>query len=358
MQDGKKLRITGIAAAATIAAITCLWLAIPTAAITPSDSQSSVPLGLPVSVSSSMLASIGKVAIYADGKPLALEYNLESGDISRDLELKPGQQIRIEAKVSSIIGITREFDSSFTTVSPVEIEAMTVDGANYDPGASIPPQAALAFTFNKTLARASVAVDGSDPIDLQINPENPQVATFPPTVTLKQGSSHVFTVAAAADDTSTLEGKDIRASVVKPLSLYGTVDDKGGPVTIELDSNTAFANTRAVRTALETDLPGASISVERQKIVITCPSLNRGSDYSIKLTSANGANGSFLEAPLAMTVSFRADPSSTAATGGTSYRGYVYTSGSSGSSSGGSGGSADSGPPPGWPPCCPWPPQS
>ena len=337
----------------------CLWLAVPTASITPSDSQTGIALGQPVTISSSALASIGKVAVYADDKPLALEYNLDGGDLSRDFDLKPGQQVRVEAKISSIIGITREFTSSFTTVSPVEVESMTVDGARFTPGSGIPPQAALAFSFNKPLTQASVSVDGGDPIDLQIDPANPERATFPPTISLKQGASHLFAVSATAADSATLETREIRASVVKPLSLYGKVEDNGGPVTVELDSNTAFTDVNAVKAALETDLPDPGISVENQKIVITCSGLDRSGSYTIKLNRANGVNGSFLESPLSMTLSFKANPAASSATGGTSYRGYVYTSGgSTGGSSTSSGDAGGSGPPPGWPPCCPWPPQS
>ncbi len=357
LQATDKKKLTVIAGAAIAVLALCFWLAVPTASITPSDSQTGIALGQPITINSSALASIGKVAIYADGKPLALEYNTGTGDLVRDLDLKPGQQVRIETKVSSIIGITREFTSSFTMVPPIEIEAMTVDGARYVPGNSIPPQANLVFTFNKPLVQASVSVDGSDKVDLQLDPDHPELATFPPTVSLKQGATHLLAISATATDTSTLESKEIRASVVKPLSLYGKVADSGGPVTIELDSNTAFADAAAVKTALETTLPDAGISVEKEKIVITCPGLDRGSDYTIKLNRANGANGSFLEAPLTMTLSFIADTNAVAAAGGQTYRGYVYTSGGSGGSSDSGSGSAGSGPPPGWPSCCPWPPQ-
>ncbi|MHB8858203.1 MAG: hypothetical protein ACYC6Z_01775 [Thermoleophilia bacterium] len=346
-----------IAGAAVAALALCFWLAIPTASISPSDSQTGIALGQPITIDSSALASIGKVAVYADGEPLALEYNTGTGNLARDLDLKAGQQIRIEAKISSIIGITREFTSSFTMVPPIEVEAMTVNGARYVPGNSIPPQASLVFTFSKPLTQAAVSVDGSDKVDLELDPEHPELATFPPTVSLKQGATHLLAISATASDTSVLDSKVIRASVVKPLSLYGKVADSGGPVTIELDSNTAFADTTAVKAALETTLPDAGISVEKEKIVITCPGLDRGGSYTIKLNRANGANGSFLEAPLTMTLSFKADANAVPSTGGQAYRGYVYTSGGSAGASDAGSGAAGSGPPPGWPSCCPWPPQ-
>jgi len=344
---------------ASVALIACAWIAIPSASISPGDLESAVPIGQPVSINSSPLASIGKVAVYADDQQLALEYNLESGDLIRDFQMKPGQNIRIEAKVSSAIGLTREFTSTFTTVEPVTVADITVNGSRLVPGQKIPPQPTLSFSFNKPLSAASVSLDGSDAIELQIDPEDPTVATLPPTVSLKQGATHLMNLMATAVDTATLESREVRASVVRPLSLYGTVSTSDGKTVIELDSTSAFSEPAAVKAALSTTLPSPEIVVEGQKILITCASLEPGSDYSIGLAGATGVDGSFLEAPLAMNVSYRSDTSTVSSSGGSGYRGYVYTSGSSstGSASGSTGAPADSGPPPGWPPCCPWPPQ-
>ncbi len=354
----KTLRNVFLTSAGAFVLIICGWLAIPTVSISPANAQTGILLGQPVSISSSPLATISKIEIYADDKPLAVEYNLDTGDLARDFNLKPGQQIRVETKVTSPLGVTREFSSSFDTVSPVVVEAMTVDGIRYTPGASIPPQATLAFSFNKPVTQAAMALDGSDGVELTIDPADPKIATLPPTVSLKQGATHLFKIMATAADSAKLEAKEVRATVVKPLSLYGKVEDNGGPITIELDANTAFADIEAVKAALETTVPDATVSVEKQKIIITSSGLDRSGDYTIKLNRANGADGSFLEAPLTMTLSFKSQGAASAETSGSSYRGYVYTSGGSSTSTSASGGSStDSGPPPGWPPCCPWPPQ-
>lgn len=333
------------------------WIAVPTVTITPAAGQSEIPLGESLSIDSSPLATIGKVAVYADDKPLSMDYNLETGDLTRDFDLKPGQTVRVETKIASVIGLTREFSSSFTTVDPVIVSGISVNGHQVKPGQKIPPQTDLVFAFNKPLSQAAVSLDGGEAIDLEINPDNPTTAALPPMVSFKQGATLLLKIMATATDSATLESREFRAGIVKPLSLYGKVEENNGQTRIELDASTAFADPEAVRAALETTLPSPEISVEKQKILITCPSLDTSSEYSIKLALADGADGSFLEAPLSMTVSFKANPTQAANEGTSGYRGYVYTtSSSSGSSSGGSGGSSESGPPPGWPPCCPWPP--
>ncbi|MDO8737328.1 MAG: hypothetical protein Q7K29_09655 [Thermoleophilia bacterium] len=358
MKDTTKKKIF-LFSVASVALIACAWIAIPTASISPGDIEKAVPLGQPVSINSSPLAAIGKVAVYADDQQLALEYNLGSGDLSRDFQLKPGQSIRIEAKISSVIGLTREFTSTFTTVEPVTMADISVNGSRMEPGQKIPPQPTLTFSFSKPLSSASVSLDGSDAIELQIDPEDPTVATLPPTVSLKQGATHLMNLTATAVDTATLDSREVRASVVRPLSLYGSVTTVDGQTKIELDSTAAFGDPAAVRAALSTTLPSPEVVVDKQKILITCASLEPGNDYTIKLASALGGDGSFLEAPLEMNVTYRSDPSAVSPSGNTGYRGYVYTSGgtSSGSASGSGGAPADSGPPPGWPSCCPWPPQ-
>jgi len=354
MREQRK-KTTAIAAAAALVFLGALWLTIPTVSISPATGQSNIQLGQPVTINSSPLASIGKVAVYADDRMMAAEYNLGTGDLERDFGLKAGQNIRIEAKVASVIGVTREFSSTFTTVEPVIVDNLSVNGERLKPGQKIPPQSTLVFSFNKPLTQAAVSLDGGEAIELQIDPEHPEVATLQPLVSFKQGATILLKVMATATDSATLESKELRTGIVKPLSLYGKVETADGQTRIELDASAPFTDPAAVRAALETTLPDPVISVEQQKILITCSSLDLSSEYSIRLARADGADGSFLEAPLSMSVSFKADPSQAATSGGSSYRGYVYTESSSSSSSGG--GSADSGPPPGWPPCCPWPPQ-
>lgn len=357
--DIKAKKLITIISVASVALLVCLWLAVPTVAISPGDSLSGIPLNQSVSISSSAFATIGKIAVYADGQPLALEYNLDSGDLTRDFDLKPGQTIRVEAKISSPIGLTREFTSTFTTVEPVIVADISVNGSRLQPGQKIPPQPTLTFSFNKPLNQAAISLDGSEAIDLQINPENPTVATLPPTVSFKQGATHLLKIMGTAVDSATLEPREVRAVVVKPVSLYGNVSGTDGQVKVELDSSIAFANPEAVKAALETTLPNPNVAVEKQKIIITCASLDPNSDYTIRLMGAEGIDGSFLEAPLTMSIKFQTDPSSVATTESSGYRGYVYTTSGSGSGSAPATGgtSADSGPPPGWPPCCPWPPQ-
>lgn len=361
MSKERKKRFIVVSGLAVLGIAVAAWLFVPTAAILPGETSGAVALGSPVEIHASSLGQIAKVAVYADGQLLGMEYNLGTGDLTRDFDLKPGQEVRVEAMVTSPLGITREFTSSFNTVAPVRIESMSVDGAQYSPGQRIPPQSTLTFDFNKPVTEAALSFDGGDKLELTIDPDDPTRASLPPTVSFKQGATHLLEISATASDSATLASQKVRANIVKPFSLYGKVEDSSGQVRVELDATAPFADAEAVKAALSTTLPGATVTVEAQKIIITCPSLDHANEYSINLARAEGADGSFLEAPLTLAVSFKAEPGgATYSEGG--YRGYVYTPGTSGGSStagggaSGGGGSAG-GPPPGWPSCCPWPPQ-
>ncbi|MHB1326143.1 MAG: hypothetical protein ACYDGS_08170 [Thermoleophilia bacterium] len=360
MNKHKTKRITLLACTAAITVISA-WIAVPTVAITPAGGETAIPLGQPVTISSSPLAAIGKVSVYADDKPLAVEYNLETGDLTRDFDLKPGQTVRIETKIASAIGITREFVSSFTTVEPVIVADVSVNGERLDPGRKIPPQPNFAFSFNKPVSQAAVTLNGNT-IDLQIDRSDPTRAFLPPTVSLKQGAFHLFKLLVTAEDSSTLaDSPEIRALVVKPLTFYGRSHYENGQLQIELDASVPFRDVEAVKAATSTTIPGASMAVEKQKIIITAAGSDPAAAYNIRIERAEGADGCFLEGPLNLTLGYQAGAAQIVADStGSGYRGYVYNSGDSGSQAAGStggGASTDSGPPPGWPPCCPWPPQ-
>ncbi|MFA6001979.1 MAG: hypothetical protein WC828_07690 [Thermoleophilia bacterium] len=349
-----------IATAAIVIIAIATWLAVPTASINPGNESTEIPLGNPLQISSSALATIGKVVVTVDDKPLLMEYNLESGDIYRELDLKPGQEVRIETKIASAIGVTREFVSTFKTVSPVIVDTIEVNGTRLSPGGKIPPQSELVFSFNKPVNKASVSLDGSEVVELQIDESNPSRATLPAVVSLKQGVVHVFKVMAeGAGSGVETESGEIRTAVVKPLTLYGKAqpNDAGG-VIVELDASVAFRDPEAVKAVIGTDMPDAVISVERQKIMITSGSLTASQSYTIAVGRAEGIDGSFLEGPMVLTLDYKAGETQVTqndASSGYTYSGYNYSGGSAGSSGGGGG--ADSGPPPGWPPCCPWPPR-
>jgi len=354
----RKSAIIAIAAIVIIAIIS--WLTIPTASIRPGNESTEIPLGNPLQINSSALATVGKVMVTVDDKPLLMEYNLESGDIYRDLGLKPGQEVRIETKIVSAIGVTREFVSTFKTVSPIVVDTIEVNGSRLSPGEKIPPQSELVFSFNKPVNKASVTLDGSDVMELQIDQSNPSRATLPPVVSLKQGVVHVFKVLAEASGSGAeTESGEIRTMVVKPLTLYGKArPNEAGGVSIELDSSIAFRDPEAVKAVIGTTIPDAAISVEKQKIMIACSSLAPSQSYTIAVGRAEGIDGSFLEGPLVLTLDFKAGETQVTqndSSSGYTYSGYSYSGGTAGSS--GSGGGADSGPPPGWPPCCPWPPR-
>jgi hypothetical protein len=378
MAKSIKTHLKRIIIAGALAAISVIsaWLVfIPTAEFSPVTGTNEVPTGSDIEIDVPRFSRVSKFSVFADDQLVGIEYNLPEKNVVRHFSLKPSQQVRVEAKITSVTGVTREFTSSFHTVAPVKIESMSVDGARYAPGQRISPRSSLKFSFSKPITQAALSFDGSGPIELALDPQDPATATLPPTFVFKQGETHLLEVSATATDSATLEPQKLRATVVKPLSLYGKVEESGGQIRVELDSTTPFADPEAVKAALETTLPDPTIKVEAQKIIISSAAPDHENDYSIKLARAEGADGSFLEAPLTLALSFTAE-SGTTYTGGQSYRGYVYTPGTSGSgptasnpsatgSTGGSGGAAPagggapagSGPPPGWPPCCPWPPQ-
>ena len=349
-----------MAIAAIVIIAIASWLAVPTASISPGNESTEIPLGNPLQISSSALATIGKVVVSVDDKPLVMEYNLESGDIYRDLDLKPGQDVRIETKIASAIGVTREFVSTFKTVSPVVVDTIEVNGSRISPGEKIPPQSELVFSFNKPVNKASVSLDGSEVMELTVDQSDPSRATLPPVVSLKQGVVHVFKVLAEGTGSGAeTESGEIRTAVVKPLSLYGKAqpNDSGG-VIIELDSSVAFRDPDTVKAVIGTTIPDAAISVEKQKIMITSSSLTPSQSYTIAIGRAEGIDGSFLEGPMVLNLDYKAGETQVTqsdASSGYTYSGYNYSGGAAGSSN--SGGGADSGPPPGWPPCCPWPPR-
>lgn len=357
----KKRGLVGGGLLAVVLAIAA-YLFIPTADIAPAAGQLEVSLGMPVEIHASPLSHISKIAVYADDRLLGMEYNLETGNLIREFDLKPGQQVRVETKVTSPMGITREFVSTFTTVAPVKLASVSVNGSTLQPGQKIPPQPTLAFSFDKPVSTASVSLDGGDAIELQVVQDNPTVAVLPPTVSLKQGAVHLLKLVATGEDSSQLaQPAEIRMQVVKPLSLYGKVHDNGGQTIIELDSNVAFRDPTAIKRAITTTIPEANIAVETQKIIISCGNLDHFGSYNIYIGSAEGIDGSFLESPLNLVLSYKTGETLVYSSGLTqgAYRGYVYTPGGGDSSqappAGGS--SAESGPPPGWPPCCPWPPR-
>ncbi|MFA5809240.1 MAG: hypothetical protein WC935_02720, partial [Thermoleophilia bacterium] len=256
-----------IAIAAIVIIAIASWLAIPTASISPGNESTEITPGDPLMINSSALATIGKVLVTVDGKPLLMEYNLETGDITRELELKPGQEVRVETKVASAIGVTREFVSTYKTVEPVVVDTIDVNGSRLSAGEKIPPQATLTFSFNRPVSKASVTLDGSDVLELQVDQSDPSRASLPPFVSLKQGVLHTFRVLAEPAGTGIeTESGEIRTMVVKPLTLYGKAQPgSAGGVSIELDASVAFRDPEAVKAVIGTNLPDAAISVEKQK---------------------------------------------------------------------------------------------
>lgn len=344
-------------APALAALLVAARLCIPGMEIFPAAGLSGVALTDPVELHSSAMSKISKFAVYADNELLALEYNLGSSDLVRDFDLKAGQRIRVEAKATSLLGINREFAAEYSTVPALALAAMYVDGSRFSAGQPVAPGADISFQFNKPLSQASLSLDGGEPVELMLDPEDPSICRLPAGITLAQGVSHLLKVTAEAVDSAALPSREIRVDGVMPLSLSGRVDDSGGVFRVELYASTGFADPAAVQAALATTLPGATVTVERQKIIIACSPPDAAHEYSITLAGARGDDGSSLEAPLALTVAFRGSSDPTVSYGGTAVQAYVYSSSSSPAASAREAGPAQSGPPPGWPDCHPWPPQ-
>lgn len=336
------------------------WFSVPAAAISPEAGENAVPLGRPLEIDVSPLATITKLAVYADDQLLGMEYNLEPGDQTREFDLKPGQQVRVETKVTSVLGFTREFVTTFATVTPIAVQSITANGVRLVPGQKIPPQTALVFEFNKPVSQASVSLDGGGPIDLQVDATNPKMALMPPTVSLKQGENHILALTVTGTDFSaTGQPIKIQMPVIKPLTFYGKASEGNGTLSLELNASAALLDPQAVKSAITTTIPGASIRVEKQKVIIAGTGWSRTANYNISVANAQGVDGSFLEKPLTLTLAFQSDQAAvitaSGASGSTTYR-YVYSGGETPGQTEPAAAAA-SGPPPGWPDCCPWPPE-
>lgn len=330
------------------------YLAIPRADIEPGDGASGIKMDQALRIDASPLARIAKIAVYADGELIDIEYNLETGQLDRELRLKAGQTIRVEAKVASPIGLTREVTATFATVEPLLVAEVTVDGQRLDPGSRMPPMGELTFHFNKPVTRGSVTVDDGETFELWIDEHDPRIAVLKSFFPLAQGATHSFKLAAAASDEATVD-QELLIDVVRPLSLYGQVESAGGELTLALYGSVPFRDPASIRGIIESDLPAADIRVEDQKIIITCQEPDPNSSYFIRLASAAGIDGSALANPLQLNLDMRGaqtqliSSTQTAATG--------YSGSANAGSRSDSGSAVGSGPPPGWPPCCPWPPQ-
>ncbi|RJQ44473.1 MAG: hypothetical protein C4534_06425 [Gaiellales bacterium] len=330
------------------------YASIPTAGITPGDGSTGIRPGEKIMIDASPLASIGKVAVYADGELIDIEYNLGTGELTRELDLRAGQTVRVEAKVASPIGLTREVTATFETVGPLLVDEITVDGERLAPGDRMPPLGELAFHFNKPIEQGHVAVDGGDGFELWIDQEDPSIAVLKPFYPLKQGMTHTFYLTAAAEDSAAIE-QELLIDVVRPLSLYGQVEDDGAGLRLELYASIPFHDPEALKGMIESDLPDAQVAVEAQKIVITCADPDPSRGYFVALVSAAGRDGSSLEAPLRLSLDMRGGQTQlVGGTGAVTSTGYSV---GSGGARAGAGPAAGDGPPPGWPPCCPWPPE-
>lgn len=352
-----KIRSPLFLTAAVLAAaglLAVLYVAIPTADISPADGATGVAINEALKIDASPLAKIGKIAVYVDGEMIDIEYNLETGELVRELEFKAGQVITVEAKVASPIGLTREVRSSFEAIEPLLVAEVTVDGNTLAPGARIAPLDELTFHFNKPITEGTVVVDGGESFQLWVDDRDRTVAVLKSFFPLRQGATHSFQLVAAAADSSSIE-QELMIDVVRPLSLFGKVESDGGELRLELYGSVPFRDPDGIRTMIESDLPGASVGVEEQKIVITCAEPSVYGSYFVSLASAAGIDGSTLELPFRLSLDMRGGQSQMVTSTGTTAGGYASPGASSGARSG-SGAPTDSGPPPGWPPCCPWPP--
>ncbi|MHB1003070.1 MAG: hypothetical protein ACYC1B_04465, partial [Thermoleophilia bacterium] len=347
-------RFLAAAASAAVALLAALYISIPTARINPADGATGVAIGETLSVEASPLAKIGKVAVYADGELVDIEYNLESGELTRDLGFKAGQVITVEAKVASPIGLTREVRATFDAIEPLLVDEVTIDGNTLAPGARIAPLDELTFHFNKPITEGTVVVDGGESFQLWVDDRDRTVAVLKSFFPLSQGATHSFQLAAEAADSTSID-QELLIDVVRPLSLYGQVESEGGKLRLELYGSVPFRDPDSIKAMVESDLPGADIGVEKQKIIITCAEPGAYGSYYVSLAGAGGIDGSTLELPFRLSLDMRGGQSQLVSNTGTTAGGYAAAGAASGARSG-SGSTTDGGPPPGWPPCCPWPP--
>lgn len=365
-------------AAAALVALLTIWatvaVAVPRATISPAPGTLGVRTDSGVTVDTAGLTSISRVEVTVNGEQRWLEYNvqdIESGVYTAPVQLVPGSTVTVAVKAGSPLGIIREFESNFIIMEPMRLAAASGGGQPLETTPVLPPQTPLDFGFDRPVTDAWVTIDGSVPVPLNVS-EDGLSASLAPTFVLKQGARHELEVWAQGRDGSALPaGNQYSFDVVAPLTLSAAGEAaavtsgsdpaaSSGPVitgaTIQLKSSVPFDNPSLVEQALQVSRPElCQVRVDGDRIILDISQMP-AEGLSLTVPSAFGADGSYLEMP----AQFSFKPAGGADTASRTIAVATGLAPLSAPPAKGSLTDASSDvppPPPGWPPCCPWPPR-
>lgn len=368
----------GAAVLGAVAIITSYFIAIPRAEILPADGSFLVRNDDHIQVKVPLFSSISRVSVTADKKQQWLEYNIEENKYTVPVQLTPGSTYTVEVKVTSSLGIIREFSSTFTTAEPLKLTSATAAGQPLEPEVAVSPASSLNFIFDKPVEAAKVTLDGSASIPLIISDDG-RSATLKSIFVLKQGTQHEVSVWAIGKDGSALtEGNTYKFKVIPPLSLKlqeASISPAGSSVATII-ATAPFDDPQLVLKSIQVSHPDlCRVSVEGSHILLYFqdPGMR---DISVAVASAFGKDGSYLEVPAIFSftpatyvrsttpTSFNFDgsrPGCSNAAPISDTNNLFAVDGSHTANSHANPAPVPQSdvpsPPPGWPACCPWPPR-
>lgn len=364
--NSRLAKTAGFIVAGSVLLFASLLLTIPRAEISPEAGKAFVRSDGQIHVQVPRFSSISKIAVFINSEQKWLEYNIENSDYTAPVQLDPGSAVTVEIKVTSSLGIVRDFSSNFTTVEPVRVTSATSGGGVINSDTMLAPQAPMAFSFDKSVDSAWVSLDNAIPIPLELD-DSGLIGKLVPNFTLKQGAAHELAVWANGVDGSAIsEGNRFPFKVVQPLTLVADSSSAfSDESSVRLAASVPFNDPDLVRQSIQVSLPDTcSVSVDKTGISLNFhgPVVR---ELTVTIANAFGQDGSYLELPAAF--HFMGAGSTNINTSensivSTTSRGVTTNNANSPGVEIANAGviSGDSDvppPPPGWPPCCPWPPR-
>ncbi|MFA6002352.1 MAG: hypothetical protein WC828_09645, partial [Thermoleophilia bacterium] len=332
--------------------------------ISPADNATAVRSGSLIRIEVPRFSAISKVSVTVNGEQKWLEYNIEDSTYSPPIQPASGSLVTVDVKTTSAIGIVREFSSSFTTVEPLSVISARAGDKEISPGSPISPQTPMSFSFDKPVAAAWISIDGAASMPLALGTDGLS-GNLEPSFVLKQGAEHTLAVIASGKDGSGIAAGEKKSfNVIQPLTF--TTD----AVTLSAtDSSQVFLKSSVPLD--DPDLVGKSIqvshpdkcefSVQPSGILLNFHDLGV-TEVTVSVSSAFGNDGSYLELPAEF--QFKGTTDAFAATGtdtisvSTTYGSTIPKKSNLDSVASANVTESDiPPPPPGWPPCCPWPPR-
>ncbi|MFA5810693.1 MAG: hypothetical protein WC935_10250 [Thermoleophilia bacterium] len=360
-------RLTGIVTRTLLLAlvlVTGIMVAIPRVDITPADNAMAVRSGSLIRVEVPRFSSISKVSVTVNGEQKWLEYNIEDNAYSPPIQPASGSMVTVDVKTTSAIGVVREFSSSFNTIEPLAVISARAGDREISPNSAISPQTPMSFSFDKPVAAAWISIDGAASMPLALGADGLS-GSLEPSFVLKQGAEHTLAVIASGKDGSGIAaGEKKTFNVIQPLMFTADASalSTTGPSQVFLKSSVPLENPDLVGKSIQVSYPDkCDFSVQPSGILLNIHDLG-DTEITVSVSSAFGNDGSYLELPAEF--HFRGTTDASTATGtdavaiSATYGGTIPKKSIPVSGVGDDAAESDiPPPPPGWPPCCPWPPR-